>query len=152
MQPASLRTHDVIVGLVDLVRTAVPDLRVDDGPPRDKPSDFEVLWVGWDPEQAYHATARRVDGDSNLLGRDTEEGEIACILRLRTGDVEMAPLRERAMEIIAAIEESLREDHTLGGACDHAGFDGTSFGVTHYQISEGAQIGISFSVEYTAYI
>lgn len=151
MIPSSWRGHAVIKGLVELATEALPDdVRVIDGPAPNKVSEKELLLIGWAPFIDRHAVARREEED--VCGRMTEEGEIACYIAIRHGNNAVGPVRERAAEILTLLEQAIRADRTgLGGAADEVSI-GNSTLTQHKPPNEGGQVGLSFAVEYRAYI
>lgn len=151
MIPTSFRGADALDGLVTLVRGAVPDVLVIDGPRTRQEIPDEMVLVGWDPFSQNHVVARRDEPD--LDGRMREDGEIACYIAIRRGDADMAATRARGKEVLAAIEAALRADQDdLGGSVDYAGVGGDMALTQHQTADDGASIGLPFTVVYEAWI
>jgi hypothetical protein len=149
MQPASFRGHEVALELVGLAQSVLTGVTVFDGPAPFKPSGMELLLVGWAPFVDRHAVARRRDED--LGGRMIEDGEIACYIAVGHGDTTIVPVRERAAEILAQLEEAIRDDETGLGA-DEISIGPNMTLTQHQDANEGASVGLAFTVSYIAYI
>lgn len=153
MIPTSLRAHNVIKGLVALATAKLPrDVTVINGPARSKVTSKKVLLIGWDPNSPVHVASRR--GESEITGRVTETGEIACYIATASGNADMDAAREAAVGILTTLEKALRtrENHTLDGSCDHAEI-GPDMGMWQHQTTQdGASVGLPFSVMYEAFI
>jgi hypothetical protein len=149
MQPASFRGHEVAVQLVGLAESVLTGVTVFDGPAPYKPSGMELLLVGWAPFIDRHAVARRRDED--MVGRMIEDGEIACYIAVGHGDTTIEPVRERAAEILAQLEEAIRDDDTGLGA-DEISIGPNMTLTQHQDANEGASVGLAFTVSYIAYI
>jgi hypothetical protein len=149
MQPASFRGHEVALELVSLAESVLTGVEVFDGPASSKPNSKELLLVGWAPVVDRHAVARRRDED--MVGRMTEDGEIACYIAVGHGDTTIVPVRERAVEILAQLEEAIRDDETGLGA-DEISIGPNMTLTQHQDANEGASVGLAFTVSYIAYI
>lgn len=150
--PGSLRGAAVIDGLVALARDLFAgEVRVIDGPPPAKPSEKKLLLIGWDPNSPVHVLARREESD--LRGRTTEVGEVACYIAAASGSQNMKQARDIAVDILTRLEEAIRADRSgLDGACDSAEIGGDA-GIWQAQTGQdGASVGLPFSVTYEAYI
>jgi hypothetical protein len=153
MIATSVRSAAVIDGLVALAAELFDGekVRVIDGPVRATPSEKNLLFIGWDPNSPIHAVSRREESD--LGDRVTEVGEIACYIATAAGSQNMKAARDVAIDLLTRLEQAIREDRDgLDGACDLAEI-GPDAGVWQYQTaSDGASIGLPFSVRYEAYI
>lgn len=150
MRPASFRGHAVAVGLVQLAGDALTGVRIIDGPAPAKPSEKEILLVGWAPFIDRHMVARRRDED--IVGRMTEEGEIACYIAVGHGDTTIQPVRDRAVEILADLEAAIRDADARDLDADEVFVGPNSTMTQHQDRNEGASVGLAFTVSYVAYI
>lgn len=150
MTGASFRGHAAIVGLVAVATDALTGVTVIDGPAKGKPSEKELLLIGWDDQQQNHVIAQRVEADA--LGGAIEQGDIACFIATRKGNADMASTRARGAEILAELETAVRANPTLNGSVAESSV-GPAMALTQYQTTQdGASIGLSFSVSYEAYV
>lgn len=150
MKASSYRGHEVIKGIAQLAGETLTDFKVYDGPPTKTPYK-SFLIIGFDQNSPYHAVASR--GESDMTGRNTETGEVACYLATSSGSGNMDAARSAAVDALAAFEAALREDTDgLGGVCDHVEI-GDDIALQHHRSgTEGASVSLLFSVAYEAYI
>lgn len=151
MIQTSFRAAAVCDGLFALAQYTFPTAPlVLNGPRVKEDLGDEVLIIGWDPGASNHVVAHRADED--MLGRQTESGQIACYVGVRSGNTDMAAVRARAVAIITDLEAAIRADQDgLDGSVDNASV-GPDLGLTHFQDRDGASVGVSFSVSYEAFI
>lgn len=150
MRPTSFRGGDVANGLVQLAEATLTDVRVIDGPAPNKPSEKQILLVGWAPFIDRHMVARRRDED--IVGRMVEEGEIACYIAVGHGDTTIEPMRERAVEILTELEDAIRAAVAKDLGADEVSVGPNSTMTQHQDRNEGASVGLAFTVTYVAYI
>lgn len=133
--------------LVDLAREALPDVQVIDGPNQVYEPERDTLVVGQSDgsEPAVNVTL----GPPDLCGRRREEGDIVCVAGSYSGDVAMAPRRQRCAEILGAVVDALKVNPGIGGAVD-AAWLGDAAAWTPTQAPDGAFCSVSFTVHYVA--
>jgi hypothetical protein len=108
----------VLDALVAILTTALPDVRVLDGPGISDDSTSLWLFVGDDdPDSTDAPTA--VDGSQSWAGlgrrsRD-EEFTVWCTAVAWSGDDPLKPVRDAAYGIVVQMEASITGDPTLGG-------------------------------------
>lgn len=123
--PATTRIADVVDALVALIGEAAPGLQVADGPVIGEVL-AEAICVGFTEgadRPAYDTETRRADG---MGRRNVEDWSVRCFLTISSGDMEMKPLRDRAAEILGAIDDALRARNVDAGAWDRAGLAGAA--------------------------
>jgi hypothetical protein len=104
------------------VNALATSVTVVDGPP-----------LSWDPlnvaepsqsEQQFLFVGARPDDDTAAAGRQdrttmgsgrSEDIDVACTVFVSGGDAVLKPLRDQAFGVIAALEQAIRVDQTLGG-------------------------------------
>lgn len=145
-----------IAAVVTILRAApsLADIEVIDGPPVDDQSMADQVFIGWAPDgeaaeflQSFASAGARTR-DENLT--------ITGWLESWTGDDDIAARRERAFELLAAVENALRATDptptapTLGGAVQ---WSEVTRGVLRQSYTEqGAHVGIAFTVSCRARI
>ncbi|MEV7240456.1 hypothetical protein AB0N92_04220 [Streptomyces sp. NPDC093248] len=103
------RVPAAVAAFLQILRTApgLSGVRVVDGPEPTNATERDMILVGWQPGgEAAVAIAQ----DFNAAGARTrdEEFQIACYAESRRGDKDMAVVRNRAFELLGAVEEALR--------------------------------------------
>jgi hypothetical protein len=142
-----------VEALVDLVRAALPDDRVDDGPTvnpyeRDEAGVTAGVSVGWDENgPAVEADLDREQSDG--MGTDRETYRIFSTLFVAWGNPETPPLREACFTRYEAIKAKLRERHPLAPNVLRARVLVVDFDVV--PIEGGWEGQLRFAVEVTAY-
>jgi len=123
MSPTLTRVPQVATQLVALAAAAAPDVQVVDGPFVGELGD-RVLVVGF-PEggaPAYEATVARQQG----MGRPRlqESWTVHCLLSLTSGRIALTGLRDECAQILALIDEQLRDDVVVDGVWQSASLSG----------------------------
>jgi hypothetical protein len=140
-----------IDALLALLRAApeLADVEVIDGPPTDDMSAADFIAVGWQPESDEAAQLTQQFAYAGARRRD-EQIVITGWLESWTGDREFKPPRDRAFELLAALETALRatdarpEAPTLSGAVLWAEF--TAGSMRQQFTDQGARVGITWTV------
>ncbi len=118
-----------------------------DGPPVTASAPPAYCTVGFVLEEAsagdWEQTVGIVDG---LLD---ETGAVRCELVLTTGDVDLASVRTRAINLMDALSSALIADQTLGGVLAHGCTVTLSGDFLPVQNPSGATIRVAFSVSYS---
>lgn len=107
---------DVLTALVSLGATALPDVKVYDGPNDEDNLPDEYLAVGFSRDEDDAS----VDGAANGEGNNTngETYAVHCIISVATGDVQdgaVADRRARCSVLFGQFAAALRASPSLGG-------------------------------------
>lgn len=131
------------------LRASLTAVDVFDGPPM-RGESFDYVCVGYDPAGGPESV--EAGQESAALGnrRRAETFDIICSLAAWSGEDEMAPRRARAFEMLAAVEQVLRDNVTLSGTVQAAQL--SSYSLLQEQTDQGASAGIRFRVSCTARI
>ena len=115
-----------------------------DGPraAQDLPPDVVVIGQPNTVGEAFNNDVTRTDG---LGHRYVETFEIYCVVSSTCGDTDMKARRDRCLEMLAVVENALKEDRGIGGACDVAGL-GPNMRWAQAQTKDGAVCDLAFSV------
>lgn len=142
MGQAPTRVPAVVDTIVSLLRGALPTWEVYDGPPvgSDWPWDFVI--VGYGEEDSASSTLTESDG---LGDRLVEVFEVNCLASTLSGDAGMAARRAACGALLAAVDEALKANSDLGGACDRVTL-GPSLRWAQGQGPDGASCEVAFSV------
>lgn len=123
---------------------------VADGPQvTDDPSP-EWLFVGYDgAETSEFAEGSVIEQDLLTFAKGKQEsGEIKCAAVAVRGDTDISAARLRALAIVSAAENALRDDIYLGGAVMQAFVSTVTYIPT--QTTAGAKVRVAFTVSYQA--
>ena len=107
--------------------------------------DGDYLTVGWTPDDEGSSGSQEWVGLGNRAR--TERIDIPCYIDSYSGDVDTASRRNAAFTILAACENALRADPTLGGAVPQPGW--AEFGEYRERIEQtetGLAVGVVFHV------
>lgn len=132
-----------IDGLLGLLRAspALTGVRLDDGPWLQRPSEPDVIVVGWLPDEL--PTVAWVD---EIAGLDSE-GESYDLQGLASawnGDSVMRVARDRADVLIEAVRAEVRGDPTLGGAVSKARL--VTADMAQYQTGQGCEVAMTYAI------
>ncbi len=142
----------VLLALVQLGETTLPDVTVYDGAPDVDNLPDEFLCIGWSRDEDEAS----VDGDTTDEGNRTsaETYTVHCLISTATGDVEtgaVAARRARIAELFGTYAAALRTDPQLGGTLT-AGASAT-LGVWSWVYgpsTDGTYAEVEFDVNVTA--
>ncbi|MER5892280.1 hypothetical protein [Streptomyces sp. NPDC001876] len=143
--------------LLSILRAApaLDGVHIVDGPPSVNLTDRHRIYVGYSPGADVSIDIGQSFAGAGARIRD-EDGSIACYAETRAGDKDMALRRDRAFELLAAVEAALRatdaapEAPTLNGTVLWSGL--TAGSLVQEQGPNGALAGLSFTVAYRARI
>lgn len=135
--------------MVDALVARVTELLGDtalvlDGPRAAEDLPDNVVVIG-QPSTAGESVSNDVERVQGLGHRYAETFEVYCVVSAVSGDTSMKALRDRCHAMIALIEQGLKQDTGLGGACDLAGL-GPSMQWAQAQTEDGAVCEVAFSV------
>lgn len=112
------RAPAFIDALVALFRAepGLADAKVLDGPELGADSAFEVVTVGWDGDDEGDGQAVESTQEWAGLGAHAKDEVLAvtCAAIAWSGKSDIRPVRVRAYELLAAVEDALRSDPSLG--------------------------------------
>ncbi len=156
--PAALDRLVSIFTSAATIGAATPKIAVYDGPKLTQADDQQVLWVGLsDPDADTADTAAESTQSFPGIGsRQRDElAIIYCVAESWSGDsnVGISPMRVQAYGIVAAVENIVRADATLGGLFPSAGWaevDGLQ--LRQNQTDIGAVARVAFHIKYKARI
>ena len=151
--PAILTTVPaVLLALIQLGETTLPDVTVYDGAPDVDNLPDEFLCIGWTRDEDESS----VDGDTTDEGNHTssETYSVHCILSVATGDTERAAIaarRTRVATLFGTFAAALRADPQLSGTLT-AGASATlgSWSWIYGPGTEGTYAEVEFDVNVTA--
>lgn len=142
----------VLLALVQLGKTALPDVTVYDGAPDVDNLPDEFLCIGWSRDEDESS----VDGDTTDEGNHTssETYAVRCLISTATGDVEtgaVAARRARVAELFGTFAAALRADPQLAGTLA-AGASATlgTWSWIYGPGTEGTYAEVEFDVNVTA--
>lgn len=131
-----------IEALVAVARAALTDVQVIDGPPVTN-IEPDVLCIGFSPEGVS------VEGavTPSALGGDSDEYEqtITCVASSWRGDNDVKVVRDRVCAMVAAFEDAIAADRSLGEVVTEARL-GPAVAFDEAQASDGASASVEFSV------
>lgn len=138
------RIPAVIDALVSTLTAALTGVQVLDGPYISVP-DGDYLTVGWTPQGETTTGGQTWAGLGNKA-RD-EQIDVPCYCDSYSGSTVVSARRNAAFTLMAAAENALRSDPTLGGAIPNPGW--AQIGTyTEYQeqTDKGLAVGVIFHV------
>ena len=145
------RIPAVISALVSTFTTAMPTATVYDGQWLTTP-DGDYLTVGWTPNGEQPTGHQQWDASLGNKARG-EEIDIPCYVDSYSGDTDTATRRNAAFALLAAAENALRADLTLGGAVPQPGYaELGSYELHQEQTEAGLAVGVIFHVLVTTRI
>lgn len=133
---------DALIGAFE----SVPGVRVIDGPWLQRPSERDVVVVGWTPEEG--STVEFVNAIAGL-GSSRETFDVSGLVSSWDGGTVMKTVRDRVDQIVEALRGRLVADPTLGGAVNRARL--ASAAVTQEQTDQGAVAEALFTVHVDAF-
>jgi len=160
MAASTSRAGAQIDGLYTALLALSGSVTVVDGPP-----------LSWDPivvpapgavnEAAYLFVGARPDDDTSTTGDQedntlgsgrAEDLETYCTVYVRSGDdVPLKTLRDQALTLIAAVEQAIRADATLGGAVATSRVSNVDR-VDQRRTDDGADVIVLFTVTGKAFL
>lgn len=146
---ATTRVPEVVDALLALVAAALPDVQVTDGHPGPVDLNPDVVSIAAGGDQGWSVEVTQTHDDA--LCDPTETGAITCGVSSWRGDIGMKPVRDRAAELLAAFEDVIRDDRTLGAVVDWCEFTGDMWWALRHT-SEGSAADVGFRVQYRAYL
>lgn len=145
MQPTTTRVPAVVDALVARVTELVGDTAfVLDGPRAAQDLPEAVVVIG-QPNTAGQSFSNDVERAEGLGHRYVEVFEVHCVVSVVSGNIDMKALRDRCHALLALIEQGLKQDRGLGGACDLVGL-GPSMQWAQAQTEDGAVCEVAFGV------
>lgn len=125
-------------------------VQVADGPQVNSDPSSEWLFVGYDgAEGSEFAEGAVAEQTLMTFAKGKQETpEIKCAAVAVRGDPDIASARQRALAIMSAAEDALRNDMTLGGLVMHAYVSTITYIPT--QTDRGAKARVWFTVTYQA--
>lgn len=124
--------------------TALTRVRIDDGPWIDRPSELDIIVIGWQPDEG-NAIEWRAEPASPAAGDDSEEFTIRGMVSVWRGDTNTKALRDRADEILEAIRTEVHTDPTLAGAVSRARL--VTLNAAPYPTDQGWEFLIEFAIQ-----
>ncbi|HLS44289.1 MAG TPA: hypothetical protein VK045_02535 [Ornithinicoccus sp.] len=121
-----------------------PD-QVFDGPPAGGYVGTEGLAVGASIDDDDVVAFTRAISD--LRGGPREQYPVTCLIWCGSGDTATKPRRDRVAAILDALEQTLLDDPTLGGAVSRAWLTGGAF--QQRQTGRGVLVTATFQVDIT---
>jgi hypothetical protein len=122
-----------------------PNVRVEDGPWLERPTEPDVICVGWEPDEG-EAVSLTPTYD---LGSTQESYDVVCLASSFSGGTDLAARRVRSDALVEAVRAELMADPTLGGAVTHA--EVTTQSWAQFQTSSGCEVPIEFTVHVEAF-
>lgn len=136
----------VVAAVLEVAVAALPDWQVFDGPNAGADVADDVLVVGiGNSEDADPYRSQR--GVTTLGGRPMQTLTIRCQASTWSGDLDLAPLRVRLGEMMAALDAALRADPQVDATC--AGIKLGSERWYHLE-RDVAGVGVHFDIIATA--
>lgn len=130
---------------------ALAGVPVYDGPPVSQAADLDQVLVGNDGDVDSDTMSDFSQEWVDLAQtRRVESGEIICAVVAQSGSTDLGVQRDRAFVLLAACEDSLRADQTLGGTVFSALL--TSGSAHPLQNSAGSAMIAPFTVQYRVHI
>lgn len=152
---ATSAISDVITALVAQAKAALPSIDVIDGEGITLAPESNMLLIGvTDPDasdDSIAATATQTWAHANHTARD-EAGEILCAAVASNGDADQTTARTNAFATVAAVENMLRANPSLGLPTLLWTSFGTRIRLSQNQSDQGAIAIVYFQVEYRARI
>lgn len=122
-----------------------PAVRVEDGPWLDRPSEPDVICIGWEPDEGEVVTfAATYD-----LASGQESYDVVCLASSWSGGTDLPSRRARADALVEAVRAELMADPTLGGAVTRA--EVTTQSWAQFQTSAGCEVPIEFVIHVEAF-
>lgn len=153
------RIPTTIDALVTFAQTSLPAITVQDGPPLDwgniklpsgSANESQMLFIGADPDDDIGAVGQQDFNAAGAVSRD-ERFLITCTAWAWAGSVDIKGRRDEAFAIVAAVEQLIRSNVSLGGAVLYSRMAGVSR-YSPRQQSTGAAVVVVFAVEARAYL
>lgn len=139
--------HAALTALAGLATLNLGGVQVLDGPIGATDLSPDVLIVGWSEGSTPSVVISR--GETDMGGRQREDGDLVCVLDCYRGDDNFAVLRARAAEILGGLEAALSANAGLGGVVDAAWF-GEAMEWTQRNAADGSTVRVGFAVHYVA--
>lgn len=143
-----------LTALVELARSRAVDLqlpgkrpvRVVDGPWLDRPSEEDVIAIGWIPDEG-----EAVEFTDALagLGSSQESYDVTCLASSWSGDTDIPARRARVDTLIEAVRAGLKADQTLGGTVTRARL--ATLSLNQWQLPKGCEVAVAFVVHIDAF-
>ncbi|MGH8571249.1 MAG: hypothetical protein ACREX8_01565 [Gammaproteobacteria bacterium] len=116
-------------------------MRIEDGPWLDRPSEPDVIAIGWLPDEGASV---EWTGDPAGLDSDAEVFQVQGLVSAWDGNGVMKTARDRADVLLEAIRTELRSHQTLQGAVGRARL--VTMSGSQYQTDRGCEFTIEFAV------
>lgn len=131
--------------VIALQLSGQPAVLVQDGPWLDRPTEPDVICVGWTPDEG-NAVDLTVSRD---MGSGSESYDVVCLASSFSGDVDLAARRSRTDALLEAVRTELMADQTLGGVVAIAEITDHSW--DQYQTTAGCEVAAQFTVHIEAF-
>ncbi|MEV6791249.1 hypothetical protein AB0M87_04440 [Streptomyces sp. NPDC051320] len=145
------KVPDAMDALVVAFRTSsgLEGVTVWDGPTVSKATPQEMLSVGFTGVDGETDAESSSAAAGMTTRRDMETFTVRCAAAVLRGSTDVAAVRRRAYELLAAAGEAIARDETLGGVVLRAMVG--SHTLTQDQTSNGAQAVVAFGVDCEAF-
>lgn len=146
----SSKTDAVCLALTAMWTAALTGITVADGPQVNSDPSTDWLFVGFngDSPDEYNEGASGQQSLMTFARGKAEDGQITCAVVSVSGDTNIPAARARAYAFVAAAEDAVRADMTLGGLVMHAFVSDHRY--SPVQTQQGAKVRIVFTVTYKA--
>lgn len=122
-----------------------PAVRVEDGPWLNRPTEPDVLCIGWEPDEGSAVEfAETYELDSSM-----ESYDVVGLVSSWSGSTDITACRVRADALLDAFRRDLMADPTLGGVVARA--EVTSRSWSQFQTGQGCEVPIEFTVHVDAF-
>jgi hypothetical protein len=144
------KTDAVCLALTAMWTAALTGVQVADGPQVNSDPASDWLFVGFngDVPDEYNEGALGQQSLMAFARTKQEDGQITCSVVSRSGDTDIPATRARAYAFVAAAEDAVRADMTLGGLVLHAFVSDHRY--SPVQTQQGAKVRVVFTVTYQA--
>lgn len=149
----SSKVPAVIDWLLTMVRalqaTSLLGVDIYDGPKLDSSANGRRLFVGYDVEGIAAEGDQEWASMPKTGSARAERMTIRCVAESSTGQTDMKGRRDDAFAIVAAVEDAIKNDPTLGGAVTYSNL-GAHIEVRQPETTQGAICTVFFGVYYYA--
>ncbi len=142
------KTNAVCLALTAMWTAALTNVNVVDGPQVNSDPTADWLFVGFNggsPDEFNEGATAQQSPMTFARGKQ-EDGQITCAVVSVSGDTDIPAARLRAYAFVAAAEDAVRNDMTLGGLVMHAFVSDHRY--SPVQTDSGAKVRIVFTVTY----
>ena len=143
------RVHDVVEAMLAVADATLSDWQILDGPRAAQELADNVLIVGVGNEEDADPY-RTVRDDYDLGNRPREVITVRCSASTWHGDLELAPLRVRLVDLLTTLEAAYRSDPRLSDTCALVRLGNMRW--YHLQVEDGSAVGVLFDVHVVTYL